>query len=139
MILLDTMVIVEPLRAAPHERVIAWLDSQLAETVCVASLSIAEVLRAVERLPAGRRERAREASVGKKMIELFEGRIIPFDTAAAHAYVKVIEQVRRAGFSISRHSGQLAAIATAHNFAVASGETVPFTNAGLHTTDPWQF
>jgi len=35
MILLDTNVISEPLRAAPEARVVAWLDAQPLETVAV--------------------------------------------------------------------------------------------------------
>ena len=42
MIVLDTNVISEPLKADPDKRVLAWLDDQVAETLCTTAVNYAE-------------------------------------------------------------------------------------------------
>lgn len=43
MILLDTNVISEPLRATPNPAVIAWLDAQAPETLFLSTVTLAEL------------------------------------------------------------------------------------------------
>jgi predicted nucleic acid-binding protein len=137
MILLDTMVVLEPLRSHPNARVVAWLDAQEAETVFVAALTLAEVIRGLERLPAADRRIAKGRTVAEKITALFETRVLAFDVEAAVAYTRVLESVRRTGGTISRHDGQLAATALSYSCAVATGESVPFIGAGCHVINPW--
>ena len=54
MILVDTNVVSEPMKAQGDLRVAAWLDRQSAETLFIATISIAEILFGVAALPAGR-------------------------------------------------------------------------------------
>ena len=58
MIILDTNVVSEPLRAEPDSTVLAWLDAQEPRTLYLTSVSLAELLAGVEVLPAGRRRQA---------------------------------------------------------------------------------
>lgn len=137
MILLDTMVVAEPLREAPNTRVIAWLDSQVAESLFVAAVSLTYLQRAAMRLPASRRKEAMRAVVG--VMALFEGRIVPFDMQTALAFGRMIETVRREGSTISQHNGLLAAIAMTGPFSIATGDTPAFNVAHLPLIDPWYF
>jgi len=56
MILLDTNVVSEAMTRAPHPRVRAWLDAQVAETLFLSSITVAELLFGIGALPAGRRK-----------------------------------------------------------------------------------
>ena len=42
MILLDTNVVSEPLRAAPDARVVEWIDAQSLETLFLSAITVAE-------------------------------------------------------------------------------------------------
>ena len=44
MILLDTNVVSEPMRRRPDQRVQDWLDAQAAETLCLSTISLSELL-----------------------------------------------------------------------------------------------
>ena len=137
MIILDTNVISEPLRARPVPAVQHWLDRQLVETLFVTAVSVSELLLGVATLPQGRRRDALGAEVRRSLCELFGSRILPFDQAAAFAYADLVARARANGLAIGTADGQIAAIAQAHGFAVATRDAGPFLAAGVAVIDPW--
>ncbi len=136
MILLDTNVVSEAMKPAPHPPVLAWLDAQEAGTLFLGSVSIAEMMFGIGALPRGRR-RDRLAAALDGVTELFAGRILPFDLEAARRYADLAVRARRAGRGFPTPDGYIAAIAAAHGFAVASRDASPFTAAGLAVINPW--
>jgi predicted nucleic acid-binding protein len=52
-IILDTNVVLEPMKPEGHQGVQAWLDEQIAETLYITSISVSELLLGVELLPDG--------------------------------------------------------------------------------------
>lgn len=71
------------------------------------------------------------------MLDLFAGRILPFDTGAARRYADLAVKARAAGKGFPTPDGYIAAIAAAHDFAVASRDASAFAAAGLTVIDPW--
>jgi predicted nucleic acid-binding protein len=47
-------------------------------------------------------------------------------------------RARKAGLAISFADGQIAAIAAARGFVIATRDVAPFRAAGIETIDPWQ-
>jgi predicted nucleic acid-binding protein len=137
-IILDTNVVSEPLRPAPAQRVVDWLDSQPAEALYLTSISTAELWAGVARLPHGARRQALETSLETLLRRLFAQRRLPFDDAAARAYADLIERAAARGAPLPLADGMIAAIAYAHGFAVATRDVAPFDAAGVKTIDPWQ-
>jgi len=135
MILLDTNVVSEPLLPRPDRRVLGWLDAQAAETLYLSTVSLAELLFGVENLPAG--QRRKPFSLQEKIMALFGERIVPFDLAAAKAYAKIVVRARRQGHPISVADAQIAAIAAARRFSVATRREAPFHAAGVPVINPW--
>ena len=60
MIILDTNVVFEPLKPAPSQVVLDWLNPQTPEAIYLTAVSLAELLTGVEALPSGRRRLALE-------------------------------------------------------------------------------
>ena len=137
MILLDTNVVSEPLLPRPDRKVLAWLDAQVAETLYLSTVSLAELLFGVENLPAAKRRKALAFSLQEKIMALFGERIVPFDLAAAEAYAKIVVRARRHGHPISVADAQIAAIAAARQFSVATRDEAPFNAAGVPVINPW--
>ncbi|HEY9216024.1 MAG TPA: type II toxin-antitoxin system VapC family toxin [Ancylobacter sp.] len=137
MIVLDTNVVSEPMKLNGNPAVLAWLDRQVAQTLYLTSTSLAELLVGIEILPDGRRKEGLSAALIELIEVLFAGRILPFDTAAATLYGPIIGRARNAGRAISVGDGQIAAIAAAHGFKVATRDTAPFIAAGVEVIDPW--
>ena len=138
MILLDTNVVSEPIRRHPDSRVLDWLDAQVIETLYFSTISLAELLLGVENLPIGRRRTALAAALEQQIADLFDDRIIPFDIPAAEAYAKVVARARSQGQAISTADGQIAGVAAANKFRVASRDDQPFHAAGLVVVNPWK-
>lgn len=139
MILLDTNVVSEPLRAAPDANVLAWLDAQAIETLYLSAISLAELRFGIAALPEGKRRESLLASLEQRVLPLFVGRILPFDAPAAQAYAELRARARAAGQAIATADGYIAAIAATHGFAIATRDTTPFEAAGVGVINPWNF
>jgi predicted nucleic acid-binding protein len=137
MILLDTNVVYEAMKPEPAPAVRAWLDAQAAETVYLSSVTVAELVFGIGALPQGRR-RDRLTAVLDGVLDLFADRILPFDTRAARRYADLAVRARNAGKGFPTPDGYIAAIAAAHDFAVASRDPSDFTAAGLTVIDPFR-
>lgn len=138
MIILDTNVVSEPMRPKGDPAVQAWLDEQAAETLYLTATSLSELLLGVERLPDGARKEGLGADLAALVAALFEARVLPFDQEAAMVYAPLVGRARALGHAISVADGQIAAIAAAHGFAVATRDTAPFGAAGVPVINPWQ-
>jgi predicted nucleic acid-binding protein len=137
MILLDTDAVSEPIRRHPDSRVLDWLDARVIETPYLSTVSLGELLSGVENLSVGRRRTALAAALERQIADLFDDRIISFDTAAAKAYAKAVARARSQGHTSSIANGQIAGIATSRDLRVASRDETPFRAAGLTVINPW--
>jgi predicted nucleic acid-binding protein len=82
MILLDTNVVSEPLKAAGDANVLAWIDAQIIETLYLSTISLAELRFGIEALPDGKRRDTLHSSLEQRVLPLFAGRILAFDDTA---------------------------------------------------------
>lgn len=138
MILLDTNVVSELMRAEPAGAVLAWFGAQDAAALFLSAISEAELRAGVAVLPAGRRRETLLAAVDAVTEQDFAGRLLPFDSAAARAYADVHARRRAAGRPIAEADCQIAAIAAARGLAVATRNTGDFQGCGIAVIDPWR-
>ncbi|MEV7806520.1 type II toxin-antitoxin system VapC family toxin [Microbispora sp. NPDC088329] len=137
MIVLDTNVISEIFRPKPDARVVAWLES-LAGDVAITSITLAELLAGVRRLPDGRRRSALSAVIESALQPYRETKaVLAFDDEAADHYAKVLVARERAGLPISTADAQIAAICRSHKAACATRNTKDFVQTGVELLDPW--
>src|SRR3569833_2970260 len=85
MIVLDTNVLSALMQTVPDTAVVQWLDTQAKETIWTTSISVFEVYSGIAMLPAGRRRQDFQFLAERLLSEKLENRVLPFDTAAAHA------------------------------------------------------
>ncbi|SFI34957.1 hypothetical protein SAMN05216304_102371 [Bosea sp. OK403] len=137
MILLDTNVVSEPLKANPDPAVLRWLDAQAIETLCLSTIGLAELLFGIAALPDGRRRSQLQTRLERDVLPLFEGRILAFDIAAASAYAFLRAKARADGKAIATVDGYIASIAVANRLTVATRDTSPFEAAGVPIINPW--
>ena len=138
MILLDTNVASEAMKPSPHPSVSAWLDAQAAQSLYLCSVSQAELLFGIGIMPEGKRKNALIHAVDE-LFELYDGRILAFDTLAARRYAKLAVQARALGKGFPTPDGYIAAIAASRGFAVATRDISAFEAAGVTVIDPWTF
>ncbi len=137
MIVLDTNVVSEAMKAAPNPAVRAWLDEQVVETLYLSSVTLAELLFGIGTLPAGRRKNALTQTLDG-LLALFGDRVLVFDTEAARHYADLAVMARAAGKGFPTPDGYIAAIANARGFAVATRDVAPFQAANLNVINPWE-
>lgn len=137
MILLDTNVLSELMRREPDLGVLAWLDSQPSQRLYISAVTSAEIELGVALLPDGaRKEALRTAAMS--MLGEFPGRCLPFDAAAASRYAGIVAARATTGRPISVQDAEIAAIALASGFVLATRNDADFTGIpGLTTINPW--
>ncbi len=137
MIVLDTNVVSEAMKPEPHPAVRAWLNNQVAETLYLSSVTLAELLFGIAALPAGKRK-DRPAQTLDGLVGLFRDRVLPFDTDAARHYADLAVTAQAGGRGFPTPDGYIAAIAASRGFIVASRDMAPYEAAGVPVINPWE-
>lgn len=139
MILVDTNVISETFRQQPDPAVVRWMDTQSIETLYLSAVTVAELRYGIAVLPEGRKRQVLHSGLEQSVLPLFEGRILPFDGAAAESYAELMAAARHRGRGVSAADGYIAATAHATGLMVATRDTSPFEAVGLAVVNPWLF
>ncbi len=137
MIILDTNVVSEGMKPAADPSVSGWLDRQAPETLFLTSVTVAVIQFGIANLLAGRRKKALAKALDA-LLDLFQERVLSFDTLAARHYAEVASKARAAGKGLPLPDGYIAAIAAAHGFAVATRDVAPFEAAAVPVINPWR-
>jgi predicted nucleic acid-binding protein len=137
MILLDTNVLSELMRLAPDASVERWLASQPASSVFISAITEAELRYGLALLPLGKRRTSLTAVMEDMLSEDFNGRILPFDRAAALAFADIAAGRRHVGRPISQADAQIAAIARSRGAALATRNVLDFDECGIEIVNPW--
>lgn len=138
MILLDTNVLSEPTKPMPDARVIAWLDAQHASTLYTTAINELELRAGVASLPPGRRRSVLERAVDMTLHVLIGSHILAFDSAAVAECASRWAAAQRVGQTVLLADAQIAAIAAAHGFTVATRDTKAFLAMGVPVINPWE-
>lgn len=137
MIVLDTNVISEIFRPQPDPRVLTWLES-LTDDVAITTITLAELLAGVRRLPDGRRKTELEVALGAALQPYRNTRaLLVFDDAAAEEYAEVLLARELAGLPISMADAQIAAICRANDSICATRNEKDFISTGVEVVNPW--
>ena len=138
MIVLDTDVISELMRAAPDPRVLAWLMRQPIAGLFTTTLTQAEIFYGLRLLPDGQRREGLIAAA-RPIFEIeMAGRILSFDSDAALVYPDVAAHRRQMGQPIAQIDGQIAAITRSRGAQLATRNVRDFVACGITIIDPWQ-
>lgn len=137
MIVLDTNVISELMRARPDARVLDWLVAQPVAGLFTTTLTQAEIFYGLALLPEGRRRDDLIAAARPIFEHDLAGRILGFDSDAAMAYPEIAARRRRAGQPIAQIDGQIAAIVASRGARLATRNVRDFADCGIAVVDPW--
>src|ERR1700721_11749 len=111
MIVLDTNVVSELMKARPDRNVESWLRGEPTSALFIGPVTEAELRCGAAILPAGRRRDNIMAAIDAMLAEDFADRILSFDSSAAACYASIAAARRRAGRPIPQFDAQIAAIA----------------------------
>jgi predicted nucleic acid-binding protein len=137
MILLDTNVLSELMRAKPDPKVLAWVDAQPASRLMICSITVAEILYGIARMPEGKRKQGLLDIASAMFDEDFAGNILPFDADAAVHYAEIAAESEARGRVVDMADAQIAAIGRLHDAVVATRNIRHFESLGVALVDPW--
>lgn len=138
MIILDTNVLSELMRASPADRVVRWVSAQPASSLYTTSITQAEVFHGILLLPAGRKRDALGKAADAMFLADFAGRVLAFGADAAPAYARIAADRRREGRPISAFDALIAAIAASAGASLATRNSHDFDGCGLKVINPWE-
>lgn len=137
MILLDTNVLSELMRAKPDPKVLAWVDAQPASRLMICSITVAEILYGIARMPDGKRKQGLLDIASAMFDEDFAGNILPFDADAAVHYAEIAAESEARGRVVDMADAQIAAIGRLHDAVIATRNIRHFESLGVSLVDPW--
>jgi predicted nucleic acid-binding protein len=138
MILLDTNVLSELIKPAPHQHVTDWLDALAPHDVATTSITAAELWYGVRRLPEGRRKSLLSTGIDTMLHVKLGGRIEAFDLSAADQYGDITALRVRQGSPIGIADAQIAAICASRHATLATRNTKDFVDTGIKLINPWE-
>jgi hypothetical protein len=136
-IVLDTNVLAELMRARPEPDVVGWVAAQPSASLFTTTVTQAEVLYGIAILPSSKRRDTLTVLVEGMFADEFDGRVLPFDASAAREFASIAARRREIGRPISQLDAQIAAIARSRSAAVATRNVRDFEDCGISIADPW--
>lgn len=125
------------MRLRPERVVFDWIARQPFASLYVTTITQAEVLYGLARMPAGKRRDDLHTQYRATMAEDFMDRVLAFDEAAAEAYGPIMARLQRQGRSCAAHDVQIVSIAYSRGAAVATRNLTHFEGCGIEVIDPW--
>jgi hypothetical protein len=138
MIVVDTNVISEVMRPQPSPSVLNWLNTQDGNQLFITTVTPAEIGYGLRILPDGQRRWQLQSRFGQFIAQAFEERVLDFTASAAHSYAEIMGRRKEAIHPMSLPDGQIASIAHAHGFAVATRNIKDFEDCGLELVNPFE-
>jgi len=138
MLVLDTNVISEMMKASPSPRVMEWWGRQQSSELFTTTVTVAEILYGIEILPHGKRRDSLRAEAEAVFTQDFAGRILPFDEEAARAFPEIAAGRRAEGRPIAGLDAQIAAVARSRRAMLATRNTADFEDCGVPLANPWR-
>ena len=86
MTILDTNVVSELMRPDPSPAVLSWVSPPPSDVLYATTITLAEILYGIERLPQGRRRNVMLAGAERMFSKVLTGRVLAFEEEAAHAF-----------------------------------------------------
>jgi toxin FitB len=137
-IIVDTNVVTEVMKASPAAAVVSWLNAQDSSVLFLTAITVGEIRYGLRTMPRGLRRQRLEEGFERVITEGFTGRILAFGEEAASHYGEVMGRRKELGRPLSVPDGQIAAIARVHGFAVATRNVRDFLDCGIEIVNPFE-
>ena len=137
MIVLDTNVLSELMRSFADPAVVAWLDRQPRTSIWTTSITVLEIRYGLQILATGRRRSALMSAFERLVSEKMDGRIAPFDSAAAEHAGELMAIRHKKGRPGDLRDTMIAGIVLARRGTLATRNTPHFDDLEVSVVNPW--
>lgn len=136
--LIDTCVISELVKSAPHPDVLHWLEGRDEETLYLSVLVLGELQKGISKLSGSQRKDKLSQWVSEDLVHRFSGRTIDIDTDVTLRWGKIQGESEKHGERLPVIDSLIAATAAVHNLVVVTRNTKDIERCGVVVFDPWE-
>ena len=109
--LIDTNVVSETIKPKPQKTVLDWLEAQTPTDLILAAQTMGELVRGARKVKEKARRERFERWIEQDLAQQFDGRVLPFDGAAAALWGRLMGDGERMGRTPTATDAQIAAVA----------------------------
>lgn len=136
--LLDTNVISELMKRRPDRGVVSWTESTPESLLFLSVISIGEVRKGIDLLPAGEPRRARlQVWLDHDLRLRFSGRLLDFDAGVAERWGQLEAAAKTRRLTLPTVDAQLAATALHHGLTFVTRNTADLQATNVPLFNPW--
>lgn len=132
--LVETCALSELVNRRPDPRVVDWFDAVPPEALFVSALTLGEIRKGVEKLPAGRRRERIGTWLEIELPDWFEDRILSIDAAVADEWGRLAAHSPR---TMPAVDALIAATALRHRLSIVTRNVADFAKSGVPVVNPW--
>ena len=133
--LLDTNVVSEYIRPVPHSAVTELWAAR--DDLWLSIIVVHELEYGIAILDEGRRRDGIRRAVSR-ILEEFQGRILPIEDRASETAVDLRAQARRNGRTLQLADALIAGTAVAHDLVLATRNVRDFSGLDIDIVNPWE-
>jgi predicted nucleic acid-binding protein len=135
---LDTNVISELIAKQPNPKVVAWLDSLDPSTLYLTVITIGEIRKGVEKLPASKRKDDVKVWLETDLLLRFQGKILDITTDVMLVWGELVGRLENQGKPLSAINSLIAAIVLQQNSSLVTRNDSDFQHTGVKIVNPWK-
>ena len=136
--LIDTNVLSEYNRpAGPDAGVKKWVEMTNRSTQYISVLTLAEIRKGIELLPASRRRVELERWLERDLRDWFSGHVLVVDQPVADRWASLVAQGARTGRVLPTIDSLIAATALTHNLSLVTRNVKDYEGSGVQLVNPW--
>jgi len=135
--ILDTCVISEFIVKQPNQKVVEFLDSLDTDDAYLSVITIGEIIKGIEKLPASRRKTELRDWLQDDLLMRFQGKILPLDTDVIVEWGMLVARIELAGKAMPAVDSLIAATALANKMTLVTRNASDFEAAGIEIVNPW--
>lgn len=137
--LLDTCVISEYTRREPNIKIIQWVDELDESNLFLSVITIGEIKKGIELLPAAsRRKQDLAVWLNNELLERFSGRIYPITVEVMLRWGSLYARLEASGQTVSTLDSLMAATALSHHAVLVTRNEDHFRPTGVEIVNPWK-
>lgn len=137
--ILDTCVISELVKPAPHKAVVDWIETQLEDSLYLSVITIGEIQKGISKLSASSKKTRLQAWLDHELKDRFEGRILSIDETIAKEWGRIQALAEKSGNKIPVIDSMIAAIGFFHKMTIVTRNIDDMRIPGLALLNPWDF
>lgn len=136
--LLDTCVISEFVAKQPAEKVVGWLAKLDPERVFLSVVTVGEIQKGIEKLPASKRKEGLLAWLRDDLLIRFQDHLLPLGIGEMLTWGTLIGRVEAKGEPMPLIDSLIAATALHHDLVVVTRDEDDFAPSGVKLVNPWK-